>query len=355
MSWDRYADAERRAKEWDTKLKRSMTGSIKRASCVSLTECLKRNNYGRVLQEIVLRKAEFSPRVPDAVLESTGGEFNFGPLSAPTSTLSKKLGKVKNALSQSTSAIRNNFSGKKHSGGRISPNGQPHLPTANNRLPNSSGRNANSQAPLNVVPPGKHLAPRTGNNGFSIDDDGTHEGIHSGFRQFRDDPTTPVPVRGGFAGGPILKQHSNSFCRRTPPMYIPRRNYPLRACFYNPSGYACCNRTLNDEIVRTFETLVAEPGFNLCNTQKIANALQTNCARRFKVNFEAIVGLADYAQRVNFGQDLLSGNECSRFMLVYATPTPPERVKRGDGAIVVDENTLKPIDRFSSTTARAHT
>uniref|UniRef100_A0A0N4W0J2 Ground-like domain-containing protein n=1 Tax=Haemonchus placei TaxID=6290 RepID=A0A0N4W0J2_HAEPC len=125
----------------------------------------------------------------------------------------------------------------------------------------------------------------------------------------------------------------------SPRSYVyPEKNYPLRECFYNPSGYACCNRTLNDEIVRTFE-----PGFNLCNTQKIANALQTNAARRFKVQFEAIVGLADYAQRVNFGGDLVCKVELAgRYMLVYATPTRGgNRVKRDlSGTVVVDESTM---------------
>ncbi|KAK6032715.1 ground-like domain protein, partial [Ostertagia ostertagi] len=279
-------------------------------------------------------------------LEKSGAstEFNFGPLNLPAPTLSKQLNeREKHSLSQSASALRNNFSGKKHSGGRISHSGQSHAGTPNRKVQNFSGRNANLRIPPIVTPPGGHLASRqrTEDFGFDTDDEDASQGsVLSGNKHFRDTPIhTPI---GGFAAGPHVKAHTS---------YVyPEKNYPLRACFYNPSGYACCNRTLNDEIVQTFEHLVAEPGFNLCNTQKIANALQTNCARRFKLQFEAIVGLADYAQRVNFARDLVCKVELAgRYMLVYATPIPTDRVKREDSAVVVDEHTMKPVDGSAST------
>ncbi|KAK5975564.1 hypothetical protein GCK32_001225 [Trichostrongylus colubriformis] len=268
-----------------------------------------------------------SPRVPDVVLGNHGeSEFNFGPVTLPAPALTKQLGGEKRALGQS--ALRNNFSGKKHSGGRV--NGQSRVATSSNRQQSNSDRNLNLQAP----------APnqRSEDVEFDTDEDDDRRSVLSGNKQFRD----PVTTIRGFAGGPEIKTHRS---------YVyPEKNYPLRECFYNPSGYACCNRTLNDEIVRTFEHLVAEPGFNLCNTQKIANALQTNCARRFKLNFEAIVGLADYAQRVNFAQDLVCKVELAgRYMLVYATPIRTARVKRDDAnAIIIDEHTLKPFDRSTS-------
>ncbi|PIO69230.1 ground-like domain protein [Teladorsagia circumcincta] len=137
----------------------------------------------------------------------------------------------------------------------------------------------------------------------------------------------------------------------------PEKNYPLRACFYNPSGYACCNRTLNDEIVQTFEAIVGLADY----AQRVNFARDLVCkvelAGRFKVQFEAIVGLADYAQRVNFARDLVCKVELAgRYMLVYATPIPTDRVKREqDDTLVVDEHTMRPVDGSASTAASSTT
>ncbi|XGW35329.1 hypothetical protein V3C99_018941 [Haemonchus contortus] len=289
------------------------------------------------VQSQVPSQQAFTPRVPDVVVSSNGeSEFNFGPLTLPAPTLTNQLNvREKHASKQSTSALRNNFSGKKHNGGRTTHSGQSQAPRVNNRQQNVGRNGLNLQAPAIGVPPGGHPTPRQPfDEEFEYEEDfhsGGEGGFRTGNRPFRD-PALPIH---NFASGAHIQTHRS---------YVyPEKNYPLRECFYNPSGYACCNRTLNDEIVRTFEHLVAEPGFNLCNTQKIANALQTNAARRFKVQFEAIVGLADYAQRVNFGGDLVCKVELAgRYMLVYATPTRgSNRVKRDlSSTVVVDESTM---------------
>ncbi|VDO84165.1 unnamed protein product [Heligmosomoides polygyrus] len=98
----------------------------------------------------------------------------------------------------------------------------------------------------------------------------------------------------------------------------PEKAHPLKQCFYNPSGYACCNRNLNDEMAVPLQFLASQPDYSPCNTQKLANTLQRNCARRFKMNFEAIVGLADYAQRVNFKKDLVCKVELGGRLVIYS-------------------------------------
>ncbi|KAK5985403.1 hypothetical protein GCK32_014663, partial [Trichostrongylus colubriformis] len=56
--------------------------------------------------------------------------------------------------------------------------------------------------------------------------------------------------------------------------YPPRQYLPLRKCFYNPTGYVCCNEILNDLIVETFAELETRPKFHSCNIQAVANILQ---------------------------------------------------------------------------------
>uniref|UniRef100_A0A1I7XGP7 Ground-like domain-containing protein n=1 Tax=Heterorhabditis bacteriophora TaxID=37862 RepID=A0A1I7XGP7_HETBA len=102
---------------------------------------------------------------------------------------------------------------------------------------------------------------------------------------------------------------------------FPERQTPLRECFFNPSGYACCNRELNQVIINTYQELAATSNFDNCNTQRIANALQKNCQNRFGIHFEAVVGLNDYAQRVNFRGNYVCKVEMGgRYMLAYGTP-----------------------------------
>ncbi|CAJ0609627.1 unnamed protein product [Cylicocyclus nassatus] len=135
-----------------------------------------------------------------------------------------------------------------------------------------------------------------------------------------------------------VRPTGGSYCCRFSSYVFPERQRPLKACFYNPSGYACCNRDLNDEIVRTYQQLINDPTFNPCNIQRLVNTLQKNCARRFKMDFEAIVGLSDYAQRVNFKKDLVCKVELGqRYMLVYATPSGDRMKRNEDGFNTTEE------------------
>ncbi|VDL82565.1 unnamed protein product [Nippostrongylus brasiliensis] len=87
--------------------------------------------------------------------------------------------------------------------------------------------------------------------------------------------------------------------------YPPRQRLPLRKCFYNPTGYVCCNEILNDLMVETFAEMETRPKFHTCNIQAIANAMQKRTEEKFNTSFEAIVAYDDFAQKVHFSNDLI--------------------------------------------------
>ncbi|KIH62233.1 hypothetical protein ANCDUO_07485 [Ancylostoma duodenale] len=73
---------------------------------------------------------------------------------------------------------------------------------------------------------------------------------------------------------------------------------------------------------------------------------------RFKMKFETIVGLSDYAQRVNFKKDLVCKVELAgRYMLAYATPEHDgDRAKREDLAEQVEDHTSDEMVTAESST-----
>ncbi|KAF8363644.1 grd-15 [Pristionchus pacificus] len=142
--------------------------------------------------------------------------------------------------------------------------------------------------------------------------------------------------------------------------YPQKPKYPLSQCFTNDAGFMCCNKKLQSLIHDTFANLTADPKFQNCNTQKIANELQNKAQEAFGTDFEAITAIGDFASKTHFYSDLICKTEkagrcvyqatilyhcriprthfysnliCKtekRFMLAYATPnrhtkppTPP--------------------------------
>ncbi|KAK6009488.1 hypothetical protein OSTOST_25576, partial [Ostertagia ostertagi] len=75
--------------------------------------------------------------------------------------------------------------------------------------------------------------------------------------------------------------------------YPPKVMVPLPSCFYNPSGYVCCNLQLNNLIEDTFETVKNVQGYSACNIARMANIIQS------------VVALSDFAQNVHFAGDLV--------------------------------------------------
>ncbi|KAE9552103.1 hypothetical protein FO519_004683 [Halicephalobus sp. NKZ332] len=103
--------------------------------------------------------------------------------------------------------------------------------------------------------------------------------------------------------------------------YPPKQKFPLPRCFYNPSGYVCCNLHLNNLMTQTVTTLMKKPKFNSCNIGAISIAVQKEAERTFGTPFEAITALDDFAQRVHFSGDLVCKIEIDgKVILTYATP-----------------------------------
>ncbi|WKY15213.1 hypothetical protein Q1695_000590 [Nippostrongylus brasiliensis] len=279
-------------------------------------------------------------RIPDIVVERNGdSQFNFGPLG---STAHTHQGNVV----QSTSILKAGVGSKKR-GGNVHRNGQ------RTRKPqNNSNRRLNLKTPSDEAPPPQigeapqfkitatHIEDEVFESQADDNDDLQH-GSDDGFHRFETKTFQDPPARGN---NPSAELGHTSYA-------YPEKQHPLKQCFYNPSGYACCNRILNDEIVKTYELMSNQPDFNPCNTQKIANAVQRACNKKFKMNFETIVGLSDYAQRVNFKKDLVCKVELGgRYMLAYATPEHSgARLKRGESnATEPADKALKLIDRSVS-------
>ncbi|CAJ0588710.1 unnamed protein product [Cylicocyclus nassatus] len=112
--------------------------------------------------------------------------------------------------------------------------------------------------------------------------------------------------------------------------YPPKVMVPLPTCFYNPSGYVCCNLQLNNLIEDTFEEIKAVQGFSACNIAKMANIMQQKSEQMFGHPFESIVALSDFAQNVHFAGDLVCKVEIDgKYMLTYATPYDADHAVEG--------------------------
>ncbi|GMR58996.1 hypothetical protein PMAYCL1PPCAC_29191 [Pristionchus mayeri] len=99
---------------------------------------------------------------------------------------------------------------------------------------------------------------------------------------------------------------------------------PLPRCFFNKSGFSCCNHLLNDVVEGVMERLQRDPGYSRCNThritQRITTALRSTSGWESQ-DFEVLVSLGDFAQTVHFQGDLACKLEIDgKFFLVYGTP-----------------------------------
>ncbi|EGT53015.1 CBN-GRD-7 protein [Caenorhabditis brenneri] len=112
----------------------------------------------------------------------------------------------------------------------------------------------------------------------------------------------------------------------------PERALPLKGCFYNNHGYACCNLRLQTKMEELADELLNNGTFHRCNVQKLANDLQVKVETAFKEDFETVVGLSDFAERIHFREHYVCKIEVNgRYMLAWATPDDHSgpRSKRG--------------------------
>ncbi|KAF1748273.1 hypothetical protein GCK72_024740 [Caenorhabditis remanei] len=119
----------------------------------------------------------------------------------------------------------------------------------------------------------------------------------------------------------------------------PERSLPLKGCFYNNHGYACCNLRLQNKMEELADELLNNGTFHRCNVQKLANDLQDKVETAFKEDFETVVGLSDFAERIHFREHYVCKIEVNgRYMLAWATPDDHSgaRAKRGVNATADD-------------------
>ncbi|ETN82607.1 ground-like domain protein [Necator americanus] len=149
----------------------------------------------------------------------------------------------------------------------------------------------------------------------------------------------PPPAQPPKAELPLLKvEHPKISGTKTASRYYypPRQRLPLPKCFYNPTGYVCCNEELNNLMVKTFSEMEARPKFHTCNVRALANVMQDRLQNRFNDTFETIVAYDDFAQKVHFRGDLICKVELGgRYMLAYAA------------ARSLQESELPPLDALN--------
>uniref|UniRef100_A0A8R1HI90 Ground-like domain-containing protein n=3 Tax=Caenorhabditis japonica TaxID=281687 RepID=A0A8R1HI90_CAEJA len=159
-------------------------------------------------------------------------------------------------------------------------------------------------------------------------------------------PTTTTP---GYEEAVETPQYDETFVGQ---YYYGRKGeggnntFPLPSCFYNPSGYVCCNLMLNELMTTSFEEVRVKT--NLCNVHRFATKLQKHSEKIFKTQFETIVSYEDFSQKIHFKRDLVCKVEIEgRFILAYATPedvvpekiipTVPSREIQKDSVVLKDE------------------
>ncbi|CAB3397117.1 unnamed protein product [Caenorhabditis bovis] len=123
---------------------------------------------------------------------------------------------------------------------------------------------------------------------------------------------------------------------------------PGPKCFTNPSGFLCCNVTLEKTMEEAFISAKAE-GISSCNVQKFATAVQevttingntndnnfSKLKKKFGTTFESIAAHKDFVAKINFGGDLNCKIEIDgKFILAYATPQTEDDVN------IVDANSF---------------
>ncbi|CAD6186599.1 unnamed protein product [Caenorhabditis auriculariae] len=109
---------------------------------------------------------------------------------------------------------------------------------------------------------------------------------------------------------------------------------PGPKCYTNPSGYLCCNVTLEKTMEEAFNEAKAD-GISLCNVQKMASAVQEAAEKKFNTSFESVAAHKDFVAKINFAGDLNCKIEVDgKFILAYATPIEEKEVN------IIDANSF---------------
>ncbi|WKY10044.1 hypothetical protein Q1695_002417 [Nippostrongylus brasiliensis] len=109
---------------------------------------------------------------------------------------------------------------------------------------------------------------------------------------------------------------------------------PGPKCYTNPSGFLCCNVSLERTMEMAYVAAKSE-GISSCNVQRMASAVQAASEEKFKTTFETVAAHRDFVAKVNFAGDLNCKIEVDgKFILAYATPKAEKEVN------IIDANSF---------------
>uniref|UniRef100_A0A1I7UQF4 Ground-like domain-containing protein n=1 Tax=Caenorhabditis tropicalis TaxID=1561998 RepID=A0A1I7UQF4_9PELO len=133
---------------------------------------------------------------------------------------------------------------------------------------------------------------------------------------------------GGGGGG-----HNNGFFVPVPVVIPPPPPPPPGPkCFTNPSGFLCCNVTLEKTMEEAYIAAKAD-GASTCNVQKMATAVQAQAEKKFGTTFESVAAHKDFVAKINFAGDLNCKIEIDgKFIMAYATPLAEQEVNIVDAS-----------------------
>uniref|UniRef100_A0A7E4VYK9 Ground-like domain-containing protein n=1 Tax=Panagrellus redivivus TaxID=6233 RepID=A0A7E4VYK9_PANRE len=113
---------------------------------------------------------------------------------------------------------------------------------------------------------------------------------------------------------------------------------PGPKCYTNPSGYLCCNATLERVITEAYQSFKKNPRYSFCNVQKMASVIQEAAEKAFETSFETLAAHKDFVAKSRFSGDLNCKVEIDgKYFLAYATPMP---VVEGGDITIIDANNL---------------
>ncbi|CAI2353492.1 unnamed protein product [Caenorhabditis sp. 36 PRJEB53466] len=124
---------------------------------------------------------------------------------------------------------------------------------------------------------------------------------------------------------------------------------PGPKCFTNPSGFLCCNVTLEKTMEEAYLEAKSE-GFSACNVQKMATAVQAKAEEKFGTTFESVAAHADFVAKINFAGDLNCKIEIDgKFIMAYATPLAEQEVNIVDASSFFSGAADKELESVNGT------
>ncbi|KAI6190564.1 Ground-like domain-containing protein [Aphelenchoides bicaudatus] len=128
---------------------------------------------------------------------------------------------------------------------------------------------------------------------------------------------------------------------------------PPQTCVKNRIGFQCCNKTLEEVILNTYENIRNDQHFSHYNMHKISQEVQKAASNRFRCRFEVpfvqiaqtVASASDFVSKINFNGDLNCKVQVDgKIILAYATPDWNAK----DDIELIDASGLLSAGKFQS-------